>query len=488
MLIGLALWLWPKMRQVYSLPDSSVITYHHALHHLVPPGTGRVTRTAVIERVLAAELGQLSDLAARPEHTNVTALRGVLRRNARMGRWAAAVMTIPRSRRMAIFNWGMRPNNLPVVNLAFSRWSADRVVAVHELATISAPPADTLLAILLRDPVSMVHLSVMSALWNRQPTPAEIRILRHWTTDQHPYGFARHRKWKMFLFGRQAVNSQPGLYRMDRQIDLTRARHFASILLARWKSSTVADNVTRPIPTLAALTPTAPSRLGASKAAEAALRSDMATVAGAITALAKHPASVTRVNTALAAEYRTLVTVTITMPWPRQLAEIMRFNAAMARWIYIIARLPTRPRRAMLNWARFRTQDVELMRLVMSRRRSQRLRTVAIAPKLHGVERSWLIHRLLMDQRVSVELAMLHALWEMPPTPRLVRVVSHWIHVDPLPKGHARAASHTFVFNARRYVVKRTVSAQRYQQARRIGAMLLIRWRKSETFPKGARG
>ena len=479
MLMALALWLWPKMRQVYRLPDSAVITYQKALHYLVPPGTGRITRTAVIERTLAAELGQLSDVTARPAITGGSAWRGVLRFNAQMGRWAAAVMAMPRSRRLVVFNWAMRPANLPIVNLAFSRLTADRILAVQDLAKLYAPPANTLLAILLRDPASIVHLSVMAVLWNRQPTAAEIRILQNWAADPHPYGFATHRKGKIFLFGRQAVSDQCVHYRRDRQVNLTYARHFASALLTHWKASTVADAARQPRSTPASLTLTTDSPFSTSQTAQTALRADRAALSQAIAAWADHRASADAVKTALAKEYRTLVAMIAMMPWQHQLAKILRFNAAMAHWIYIIDRLPPRTGRTMLNWARFRAQDIQLMYLVMSPSRSQRLRVAAIAPKLHGVQRAWLIHRLLMDPRVSVELTMLHELWKIPATTRLKRVVKQWVHVDPLPKNYTGTASYRLVFHSRRYVIKSTICVQRYQQVRRLGAMLLNRWQKA---------
>ena len=478
LLIVLAMWLWPVMRQVYSLPDSAVPTYRQALKNIVPPGVGRLTRTDVIERALAGVLGELSDAAQTADSAEMPQLLKVLKLNSAMGRWAAAVMTLPRSGRLSLFNWGIRPENLPVVNKAFSRWSLDRIAAVDMLAKIPGPQSDAILTLLLRDPVAIVHLSVMSVLFNRRPIGSEIAILRHWAHDPHPYGYAEHREWKMFLFGRLAVNARPVLYRMNRQTNLTYARQFSSVLLTRWKAPVIASSAPAHGPMQAAGVPVSRSIPGGTKAVPMALQSEMKAVSGAVASLAHHDTGASNVNRILAAEYRTLIGATVSMRWQEQLEKIMRFNAAMARWIYLVAQRPPATSRAMFNWIRFRAQNVELMRMVMSRQRSQRLRTVSIAPKLHGVEQLWFIHRLLMDQRVSVELAMLHALWKMPKSSRLMNLLNHWVNVEPLPKGHNGHGLKVIEFNGRAYVIDRTVGVQRYRQARRIGRLLLERWQK----------
>ena len=139
LLIVLAMWLWPVMRQVYSLPDSAVPTYRQALKNIVPPGVGRLTRTDVIERALAGVLGELSDAAQTADSAEMPQLLKVLKFNSAMGRWAAAVMILPRSGRLSLLNWGIRPENLPVVNKAFSRWSLDRIAADISALDYSLP-------------------------------------------------------------------------------------------------------------------------------------------------------------------------------------------------------------------------------------------------------------------------------------------------------------------------------------------------------------
>ena len=115
------------------------------------------------------------------------------------------------------------------------------------------------------------------------------------------------------------------------------------------------------------------------------------------------------------------------------------------------------------------------MRLAMSQKRARRLSAVRIAPKLHGVERVWLVRHLLMDNSVTVELSMLRELWAMPPSPGLKKLLIHWTNFDPLPTGHQPLR---IAFGGTTYVLDRTVSAGRFRQARQIGAMLVRRWNK----------
>ncbi len=477
LLVILALWLWPLMRNVYSLPDSAVPTYQKALDHAVPPGTGRVTRTAVIEQALAEILGQLSDIAALPDSQQSAPLQDMLRYNAQVGRWAGAVMTFRRSGRVALFNWGLRSANLPIVNHVFSRWSFQRIAALNALAKISGPDADAMILRLLHDRVFAVRLAVMAELYNRRPTVAEMALLRQWATGKNLSGLAKPRRWKMFLFGREAVNATPVLYRMNRQSNLADTRQFAAALLARWSqpATAPAKATTQSVESAAASMPAPVIVHGRAKADRAGPKVGMKSVREAITELGRVGAVAKQVKATLAAEYRILITIATAMPWQKQLSQIMAFNAAMSRWIYLIAQLPPQQRQALLNWARFRTQDVELLRLVMAQQCSQRLRAAAIAPKLHGAEQVWLVHRLLMDQSVTVELTMLHELWKLRPSAPLRKMLIHWTNLEPLPKGHTPQVIN---FNGKTYTVNRTISLNRYRTARRIGTLLLQRWKK----------
>jgi|GEM_PF-4308280 len=478
-LVILALWLWPVMRTVYSLPDSAVATYQKAFNHAVPPGTGRITRTAIIEQALAHDLGQLSNDAVLPGRQDSAGLLAVLRYNARLGRWAAAVMTFPRNQRAAMFNWGLQDAHLSLVNQAFSRWSIHRVAAISSLTTLPGPFADAILERLLNDRIFWVRFSVMAALFQRRPTSAEVAILRRWATERHLKGIANHRQWKLFLFGREAVHSVPALYRMNRQTDWTDTRRFAVALLAHWKPTATApakaENAAQINKRIVPSTAAAPVHHESSKANMTALRAGMRGFSRAMANLESHHASAKPVKAALAAQYRTLIAVMSAMPWQKQLLQIMNFNAAMSRWIYLIAQLPPKQSRAMFNWVRFRRQDVELIRLTMSQRPAQRLRAVVIAPKLHGAERVWLVHRLLTDQRVTVELSILHELWNMPPSPGLKKMLLDWTNIEPLPKGRQ---PHRITINGKQYVVNRTVALKRFRQARQIGAKVLQRWNK----------
>jgi hypothetical protein len=306
-----------------------------------------------------------------------------------------------------------------------------------------------------------------------------VAILRRWATEKHLKGIANHRQWKLFLFGREAVHSVPALYRMNRQTDWTDTRRFAVALLAHWKPTATApakaENAAQINKRIAPSTAAAPVQHESSKGNMTALSAGMRGFSRAMTNLEGHHASAKPVKAALAAEYRTLIAVMSAMPWQKQLLQIMNFNAAMSRWIYLIAKLPPQQSRAMFNWVRFRRQDVELIRLTMSQRPAQRLRAVVIAPKLHGAERVWLVHRLLMDQRVTVELSILHELWNMPPSPGLKKMLLDWTNIEPLPKGRQ---PHRITINGKQYVVNRTVALKRFRQARQIGAKVLQRWNK----------
>ena len=475
-LVVLALWLWPLMRKVYSLPDSAVATYQKALNHAVPPGTGRVTRTALIEQALADTLGQLSDAAALPQQPSPQ-LCSVLRYNAQVGRWAGAVMTFPRSGRVALFNWGLRRANLPIVNHVFSRWSAQRLAGLEALVKLPGPFADVLIKRLLQDRVFVVRLSVMAALYDRRPTLSEMALLRQWATEKSMNGLSKPRRWKMFLFGRDAVNAAPVLYRMNRQNNVIDTRQFAAALLARWSLPTTAPAkaATQQLKIAAAPMPAPAIDHGRAKIHRAEIKARMKSLHKAMAELLRAGTSAKSVKAALASQYRTVIMMATAMPWQKQLSQIMAFNAAMSRWIYLVSQLPAQERQALLNWARFRTQDVELLRLVMSQHRRQRLRAVVIAPKLHGTEQVWLVHRLLLDQSVTVELAMLHELWKLHPTTPLRKMLIHWTNLDPLPTGHSPQVIN---FNGKQYTVNRTISLNRYRTARRIGTLLLQRWKK----------
>ncbi len=483
-LVVLGIWLWPWLQQAYRLPDTAVPTYLHALSHTVPPGTGRVTRTNVIEAALAGTLGQLTDIAGAEQASRLEQLLRILHFNAQMGQWAAGAMTVPAATRVAMFRWGMRPRNLKIINHVFSRWSTDRVKAVWQLKAISGTEADNLLAHLLRDPVPMVHLSVMAVLWTRRPTPAECGILRHWIGDKEPYGCGKPRTWRMFLFGSDMVNAKPKMYRLNTQRNLNLARQFANSVLTHWRISSTPDTTTRTDSAAAASRPAFSIRGDNPQADQAQIRARMDAVSEVMRNFYQNRATTEQVDAALAAQMRTIIRVTTLLPWQRQLSEIMSFNAAMSRWIDHVSRLSSYERRTLLNWVRFRAQNVELMHLAMSRRLSRRMRTVPIAPKLHGVERTWLIHHLLSDQRVCVELAMLDTLWKMPIYyPSLVTPIWNWAVMEPLPKGRNGTGLQHVIINGHAYAVSRIVSTSRYRQARDIGGRLLSRWNSDRLDP-----
>jgi hypothetical protein len=440
----------------------------------------------VIEQCLAAELGDLSDAAAGANASQLVELRQVLRVNAHLGRWADAVMAMPRSTRVGMFAWGMQHKILPVVNMAFSRWSANRIRAGRQLAALGGRHADAILAILLRDPVTMVHLTVMSLLWNHPPTAALRILLRRWADDPQTYAPATPRRWPMFLFGSKMVSAAPVLYRRDLQTDQAYAREFATTVLDHWKQQP-RQGITAPTP-VATTTRTNRRQLAAgplknrltlsnAAAAQTAMQHARRALSRAITGWMNHHVSVRQIHAAMIREYTTLICVMAAMPWQHELKKIMDFNAAMSHWIDLVARLPPHTSRMIFNWARYRTQDVELMRMAMSRRRALRLRAVRIAPKLHGEQRAWLVHRLLADQSATVEFAMLHELWKLPASPRLIKTVQTWATLDPLPPGHNENKSTAITLNGHAYSVSRAVKVRRYEQARKIGAMVLRRWK-----------
>ena len=73
----------------------------------------------------------------------------------------------------------------------------------------------------------------------------------------------------------------------------------------------------------------------------------------AMAELVRADVSAKSVKAALAAQYRTLITMATAMSWQKQLSQIMAFNAAMSRWIYLVSQLPAQERRALFNWAQF---------------------------------------------------------------------------------------------------------------------------------------
>ena len=132
--------------------------------------------TKIIQTALGMQLQAIIN-AGGPEQA--TRLIKLLNFNINLDRWTMAVIKLPQDKRMAMFNWGVKPAVLPLVGAAFARRADIRASSAQGLAKIPGSNSDWILDRLLRDRRRVVYLSTMAALWSRKPSEKMVQIVFH---------------------------------------------------------------------------------------------------------------------------------------------------------------------------------------------------------------------------------------------------------------------------------------------------------------------
>ncbi len=132
--------------------------------------------TKIIQTALGLQLQSIIN-AGGPEQA--TRLIKLLNFNINLDRWTMAVIKLPQQQRMAMFNWGVKPEVLPLVGAAFARRASIRASCTAGLAAIPGRNSEWILDRLLRDRRRVVYLSTMAALWSRKPSEKMVQIVFH---------------------------------------------------------------------------------------------------------------------------------------------------------------------------------------------------------------------------------------------------------------------------------------------------------------------
>ncbi len=130
----------------------------------------------IIQTALGLQLHAIIN-AGGPEQA--TRLIKLLNFNINLDRWTMAVIKLPQEKRMAMFDWGIKPGVLPLVGAAFARRADIRASSAQGLVKIPGSSSDWILDRLLRDRRRVVYLSTMAALWNRKPSEKMVQIVFH---------------------------------------------------------------------------------------------------------------------------------------------------------------------------------------------------------------------------------------------------------------------------------------------------------------------
>lgn len=136
----------------------------------------RQRATKIIQTALGMQLQAIIN-AGGPEQA--TRLIKLMDFNINLDRWTMAVIKLPREKRMAMFNWGLKPAVLPLVGGAFARRADIRASSAAGLAKLPGDNSNWILDRLLRDQHRVVYLSTMAALWNRKPSAKMVQIVFH---------------------------------------------------------------------------------------------------------------------------------------------------------------------------------------------------------------------------------------------------------------------------------------------------------------------
>ena len=132
--------------------------------------------TKIIQTALGMQLRAIIN-AGGPEQA--TRLIKLLNFNINLDRWTMAVIKLPQEKRMAMFNWGVEPDVLPLVGAAFARRADIRASSAQGLAKFPGSNSDWILDRLLSDRRRVVYLSTMAALWSRKPSEKMVQIVFH---------------------------------------------------------------------------------------------------------------------------------------------------------------------------------------------------------------------------------------------------------------------------------------------------------------------
>ncbi|HVX83589.1 MAG TPA: hypothetical protein VH253_02110 [Phycisphaerae bacterium] len=135
-----------------------------------------------VQQGLADQLSQMTQGAAGDSQTRVA---GLMEFNGAVSRWAVDVMALPESQRESLLQWGIRPENLPLIARAYNRDPQVRAKASREIAKFTGPEADWLLVQLLNDRDREVSLTTIDAVADRPISPPILDAI--W---DHAVGFA----------------------------------------------------------------------------------------------------------------------------------------------------------------------------------------------------------------------------------------------------------------------------------------------------------
>jgi hypothetical protein len=120
-----------------------------------------------LERLLGRQTEALLSPADPESKARVASL---LEFNEGLSAWVLQTLKLPEEQRRRMLEFGLRPELLPVVSRLGSPSPAVRAEGVRELAQISDPMVNEVLAPLLDDPDRAVYVAAMEAAWDRPPT------------------------------------------------------------------------------------------------------------------------------------------------------------------------------------------------------------------------------------------------------------------------------------------------------------------------------
>jgi hypothetical protein len=128
------------------------------------------TREGALKRLQVAMGEQMRALVRSDDPEVQSRLISLLQFNDGLTRWMIDIYKLPAEERTAQLNFGLQPDMIPVLALAFSADPDKRVEGVKALAKIDKPEATALLAKMLSDPDRLVYIAAMEAVWDKKPT------------------------------------------------------------------------------------------------------------------------------------------------------------------------------------------------------------------------------------------------------------------------------------------------------------------------------
>jgi len=189
-----------------------------------------------IQTSLARELTALTGVKDAESQARVA---GLLDLNAAIYNWASSVSKMEPAQRDALFEWGLKPDHLPLIAKIYGHDSASKADAIHELAKLDASTAtDYMMQVLLNDSDHEITLLTLDSLFDRKPSPALAD-----TICDHAFGWIQNqtrnqqqRQHIVVVHGRQMV-----YYDNQNQMNYQQDADFYADLLIQYHDPKIAE-------------------------------------------------------------------------------------------------------------------------------------------------------------------------------------------------------------------------------------------------------